>query len=685
MHRRGRLRLPVRARPPPGDAPRRAGAARARRAHGLQPARPADQPGRRAPPGDRRVRARSWSSRSPQALAALGCEHGDGRARRRRASTSSRPAGDEPVATVRDGDGARSTTLDPRDARRRRRARSTTCARRRSAAQNAARSRSPCSTASAGPRRDAVGAQRRRRAASWRGLRGRPRRRARARRARRSTPGAAIAKLDELRGVHPRAGAGGRMTAIWRRIGSVDAASGSRSAAQTRSLAALAAERRRRRDRRGQARVAVAGRDRARRRSGRDRHGSTPPAAPRRSRCSPPSATSAAPRRPRRRPRAPSTLPLLCKDFFVDSWQVTEARVHGADAILVILALVERRASPPSSCRRPRISRWTRSSRCTTEARAASARSTSARRIIGVNARDLRHARDRPRPPDRAPARRCPRGLLRVAESGIETPRPTRGRARRRRRRGARRHRADARPRAAPGARAGCRDDARQDLRRHARRGRDAAVAAGADLVGFILVRLVAALRRRRARAAALREARARRRRAGRRVRRRGPGDGRRAGRASSGSTCVQLHGTEPRGLVERYGVRAIRGVRNGDARRADGRAGAARPPFGVAPDAERAATRTGARPRPARDQPVLLAGALDPDNVGAGGRAPPGRTASTPRAASSPRPGVKDHDRVRRFVAAAKEAACMTRGRRAPPDERGRFGASAAASCPRP
>ena len=39
--------------------------------------------------------------------------------------------------------------------------------------------------------------------------------------------------------------------------------------------------------------------------------------------------------------RAAVDVPILCKDFFVDVWQVTEARVHGADAILVLLALVE--------------------------------------------------------------------------------------------------------------------------------------------------------------------------------------------------------------------------------------------------------------------------------------------------------------------------------------------------------
>ena len=62
LHRRGRLRLHVRARPPRGDALRRPGAQGARGAHDLQLPRPADQPGRRAAPARRRLRPAPTSS-----------------------------------------------------------------------------------------------------------------------------------------------------------------------------------------------------------------------------------------------------------------------------------------------------------------------------------------------------------------------------------------------------------------------------------------------------------------------------------------------------------------------------------------------------------------------------------------------------------------------------------------------
>ena len=58
LDRRARLRLPVRADPPSGDAARGAGAPRAGDADRLQRARPADQPGGGARAGRRRLRAR---------------------------------------------------------------------------------------------------------------------------------------------------------------------------------------------------------------------------------------------------------------------------------------------------------------------------------------------------------------------------------------------------------------------------------------------------------------------------------------------------------------------------------------------------------------------------------------------------------------------------------------------------
>lgn len=41
------------------------------------------------------------------------------------------------------------------------------------------------------------------------------------------------------------------------------------------------------------------------------------------------------------RVRRAAPQPVLCKDFVVDPWQVREARAHGADAILLILAIVD--------------------------------------------------------------------------------------------------------------------------------------------------------------------------------------------------------------------------------------------------------------------------------------------------------------------------------------------------------
>jgi phosphoribosylanthranilate isomerase len=55
--------------------------------------------------------------------------------------------------------------------------------------------------------------------------------------------------------------------------------------------------------------------------------------------------------------------------------------------------------------------------------------------------------------------------------------------------------------------------------------------------------------------------------------------------------------------------------------------------------------------------RPVLLAGGLDPANVGDAVRAARPQGVDTARGIETS-PGIKDHDRLRRFVAAAREAA---------------------------
>ena len=83
LHRRGRLRLHVRARPPRRHALRRPGAQGARRADDLQLPRPADQPGRRHAPAHRRLRPRLPGDDRRRAGAA-GRPEGVGSVQRRR-------------------------------------------------------------------------------------------------------------------------------------------------------------------------------------------------------------------------------------------------------------------------------------------------------------------------------------------------------------------------------------------------------------------------------------------------------------------------------------------------------------------------------------------------------------------------------------------------------------------------
>ena len=106
VDRRARLRLPVRAGAPPGDAARRARPARARDAYGVQRARPAHEPCRRARAGARRLLAGARRARSPRRSSSS--------ARRARTSSTA-PAASTSSRRAARTSSARSTTARSRE------------------------------------------------------------------------------------------------------------------------------------------------------------------------------------------------------------------------------------------------------------------------------------------------------------------------------------------------------------------------------------------------------------------------------------------------------------------------------------------------------------------------------------------------------------------------------------------
>jgi indole-3-glycerol phosphate synthase len=117
--------------------------------------------------------------------------------------------------------------------------------------------------------------------------------------------------------------------------------------------------------------------------------------------------------------RAVVDVPVLCKDFVVTSYQVHEARAHGADVVLLIVAALEQNALL-GLLERVESLGMTALVEVHTEAEADRALSAGAS-VIGVNARDLTTLQvDRSTFERIAPG--LPSGIVKVAESGVRGP-----------------------------------------------------------------------------------------------------------------------------------------------------------------------------------------------------------------------------------------------------------------------
>ena len=117
--------------------------------------------------------------------------------------------------------------------------------------------------------------------------------------------------------------------------------------------------------------------------------------------------------------RAATALPCIRKEFLVDPWQVAESRALGADAILVILAMVD------DSLARDLMSesaRWGMDALVEVHDKAEMARADAlGATLVGVNNRDLRSFEIDLTNTEKLAAL-APQNALLVTESGIFTP-----------------------------------------------------------------------------------------------------------------------------------------------------------------------------------------------------------------------------------------------------------------------
>jgi indole-3-glycerol phosphate synthase len=117
--------------------------------------------------------------------------------------------------------------------------------------------------------------------------------------------------------------------------------------------------------------------------------------------------------------RAAVQVPVLRKDFVIGVYQVHEARAHGADAVLLIVAALEQNALIGLRERVESLG-MTAIIEVHTEDEASRALDAGAR-VIGVNARDLRTL-DVDRSTFERIAPGLPSGVVKIAESGVRGP-----------------------------------------------------------------------------------------------------------------------------------------------------------------------------------------------------------------------------------------------------------------------
>ena len=117
--------------------------------------------------------------------------------------------------------------------------------------------------------------------------------------------------------------------------------------------------------------------------------------------------------------RAAVDVPVLRKDFVVEPYQVWEARAHGADLVLLIVAAMDQ-SRLTSLVERVHSLRMTALVECH-DAEEVDRAVAAGARVIGVNARDLRSL-EVDRTTFARLVDRIPDGVVKVAESGVRGP-----------------------------------------------------------------------------------------------------------------------------------------------------------------------------------------------------------------------------------------------------------------------